>query len=200
MSNAQITSREEQSVISPGPGNQKPWLRQNRSPPRTEIMHNMLAKKTSFVYQLRWVTSATDEQQPSSRKTDLDWRFWPRPQFKSASKIFAPASRDDSNYRFFFSTADVSTLHKANESICGLFFFLLQSGNFSEDMIPTVGFNMRKVTKGNVTIKVWGETRDLWFLLTVAHCVILSRHWWTAKIQIHVGAVLPGRECHRVSG
>lgn len=30
-----------------------------------------------------------------------------------------------------------------------------QSGQFSEDMIPTVGFNMRKVTKGNVTIKVW---------------------------------------------
>lgn len=29
-----------------------------------------------------------------------------------------------------------------------------QSGHFSEDMIPTVGFNMRKVTKGNVTIKV----------------------------------------------
>ena len=32
--------------------------------------------------------------------------------------------------------------------------FLLQSGQFNEDMIPTVGFNMRKVTKGNVTIKV----------------------------------------------
>lgn len=31
---------------------------------------------------------------------------------------------------------------------------LVQSGQFSEDMIPTVGFNMRKVTKGNVTIKV----------------------------------------------
>ena len=29
-----------------------------------------------------------------------------------------------------------------------------QSGQFSEDMIPTVGFNMRKITKGNVTIKV----------------------------------------------
>ncbi|CAJ0639221.1 10191_t:CDS:2 [Entrophospora sp. SA101] len=26
---------------------------------------------------------------------------------------------------------------------------------FSEDMIPTVGFNMRKVTKGNVTMKLW---------------------------------------------
>ncbi|CRK88093.1 CLUMA_CG001878, isoform A [Clunio marinus] len=32
---------------------------------------------------------------------------------------------------------------------------VIASGNFSEDMIPTVGFNMRKVTKGNVTIKVW---------------------------------------------
>ncbi|KAE9466250.1 hypothetical protein C3L33_01832, partial [Rhododendron williamsianum] len=26
---------------------------------------------------------------------------------------------------------------------------------YSEDRIPTVGFNMRKVTKGNVTIKLW---------------------------------------------
>ncbi len=31
---------------------------------------------------------------------------------------------------------------------------VFQSGQFSEDMIPTVGFNMRKITKGNVTIKV----------------------------------------------
>ena len=30
-----------------------------------------------------------------------------------------------------------------------------QTGTFSDDMIPTVGFNMRKVTKGNVTIKLW---------------------------------------------
>ncbi|CAM8905022.1 unnamed protein product [Rhodiola kirilowii] len=28
------------------------------------------------------------------------------------------------------------------------------TGGYSEDMIPTVGFNMRKVTKGNVTIKL----------------------------------------------
>jgi ADP-ribosylation factor-like protein 8 len=33
--------------------------------------------------------------------------------------------------------------------------YFLQTGGFSEDMIPTVGFNMRKVTKGNVTIKLW---------------------------------------------
>ncbi|ELK19066.1 ADP-ribosylation factor-like protein 8A [Pteropus alecto] len=30
-----------------------------------------------------------------------------------------------------------------------------QSGQFNEDMIPTVGFNMRKIAKGNVTIKLW---------------------------------------------
>ncbi|KAJ7964469.1 putative ADP-ribosylation factor [Quillaja saponaria] len=34
------------------------------------------------------------------------------------------------------------------------FMFFRQEG-YSEDMIPTVGFNMRKVTKGNVTIKLW---------------------------------------------
>jgi ADP-ribosylation factor-like protein 8 len=32
---------------------------------------------------------------------------------------------------------------------------VIASGQFTEDMIPTVGFNMRKVTKGNVTIKLW---------------------------------------------
>jgi len=32
---------------------------------------------------------------------------------------------------------------------------VISSGQFSEDMIPTVGFNMRKITKGNVTIKMW---------------------------------------------
>eukprot|EP00123_Amoebidium_parasiticum_P001295 comp12353_c0_seq1/m.7217 comp12353_c0_seq1/g.7217 ORF comp12353_c0_seq1/g.7217 comp12353_c0_seq1/m.7217 type:complete len:194 (-) comp12353_c0_seq1:74-655(-) len=32
---------------------------------------------------------------------------------------------------------------------------VIASGNYTEDMLPTVGFNMRKVTKGNVTIKLW---------------------------------------------
>ncbi|KAL2933444.1 ADP-ribosylation factor-like protein 8c [Bienertia sinuspersici] len=31
----------------------------------------------------------------------------------------------------------------------------IATGGYSEDMIPTVGFNMRKVRKGNVTIKLW---------------------------------------------
>ncbi len=32
---------------------------------------------------------------------------------------------------------------------------LISEGAFQEDMIPTVGFNMKKVTRGNVTIKLW---------------------------------------------
>ncbi|KAK7602554.1 hypothetical protein V9T40_008143 [Parthenolecanium corni] len=32
---------------------------------------------------------------------------------------------------------------------------VIASGQFNQDTIPTVGFNMRKITKGNVTIKVW---------------------------------------------
>uniref|UniRef100_A0A8C7PXE6 ADP-ribosylation factor-like 8Ba n=1 Tax=Oncorhynchus mykiss TaxID=8022 RepID=A0A8C7PXE6_ONCMY len=32
---------------------------------------------------------------------------------------------------------------------------VIASGHFSEDMIPTVGFNMRKIKKGNVNIKIW---------------------------------------------
>ncbi|GAB4839132.1 ADP-ribosylation factor-like protein 8A [Ancistrocladus abbreviatus] len=30
---------------------------------------------------------------------------------------------------------------------------VVATGGYSEDMIPTVGFNMKKVTKGNVTMK-----------------------------------------------
>lgn len=44
---------------------------------------------------------------------------------------------------------------------------VLTTGSFHEDMIPTVGFNMRKVTKGGVTIKMWDlggqpRFRSLW--------------------------------------
>ena len=46
---------------------------------------------------------------------------------------------------------------EASERACALDFARSlrgpQTGAFSEDMIPTVGFNMRKVTKGNVSIK-----------------------------------------------
>merc|ERR1712065_83622 len=32
---------------------------------------------------------------------------------------------------------------------------VFSGGIYDENMIPTVGFNMRKVSKGNVTIKLW---------------------------------------------
>jgi ADP-ribosylation factor-like protein 8 len=32
---------------------------------------------------------------------------------------------------------------------------LIASDGFTEDTIPTVGFNMRKITKGRVVIKIW---------------------------------------------
>lgn len=32
---------------------------------------------------------------------------------------------------------------------------VVNTGNFEENMIPTVGFNMHKVERGKVTIKVW---------------------------------------------
>jgi GTPase SAR1 family protein len=32
---------------------------------------------------------------------------------------------------------------------------VIATGAFHEDMLPTVGFNMRKVTRGNVVIKLW---------------------------------------------
>merc|ERR1711904_696185 len=32
---------------------------------------------------------------------------------------------------------------------------VIADGSFQDDMIPTVGFNMRKITKGKVQIKMW---------------------------------------------
>ncbi|KAJ3034789.1 ADP-ribosylation factor-like protein 8B [Rhizophlyctis rosea] len=44
---------------------------------------------------------------------------------------------------------------------------VIANGAFSEDMIPTVGFNMRKVTKGAVVMKLWdlggqARFRSMW--------------------------------------
>ncbi|KAJ0043323.1 hypothetical protein Pint_18560 [Pistacia integerrima] len=46
-------------------------------------------------------------------------------------------------------TSLVNSIAVGEHFLCNFF------GGYSEDMIPTVGFNMRKVTKGNVTIKLW---------------------------------------------
>lgn len=77
-------------------------------------------------------------------------------------------------------------------------------------MIPTVGFNMRKVTKGNVTIKVGNKHSypSLCYYceysysgsvsaysVTLISVILLflasdMGHRWTAPLQKHVGALL----------
>ncbi|KAL5706769.1 ADP-ribosylation factor-like protein 8B [Ranunculus cassubicifolius] len=40
---------------------------------------------------------------------------------------------------------------------------VIATGGYSEDMIPTIGFNMRKVTKRNLIIKLWDlGDRKMW--------------------------------------
>lgn len=93
-----------------------------------------------------------------------------------SSRSLAPTSMTDCSWKFSFGPRENQIIdffipHTFVVDNNAFINFALQSGNFSEDMIPTVGFNMRKVTKGNVTIKVWGEwlwqnfEKDLWLNL-----------------------------------
>ena len=57
---------------------------------------------------------------------------------------------------------------------------VIATGGFQEDMIPTVGFNMRKVSKGSVTIKLWDLGGQVCSMLealsTLANCSVCSLH------------------------
>uniref|UniRef100_A0A2N9G0G3 ADP-ribosylation factor-like protein 8A n=1 Tax=Fagus sylvatica TaxID=28930 RepID=A0A2N9G0G3_FAGSY len=60
---------------------------------------------------------------------------------------------------------------------------VVATGGYSEDMIPTVGFNMRKVTKGNVTIKLWdlgGQPRFRRKLTTAWHLAVSLKEYISA--------------------
>ncbi|KAL9269749.1 ADP-ribosylation factor-like protein [Drosera capensis] len=61
---------------------------------------------------------------------------------------------------------------------------VVATGGYSEDMIPTVGFNMKKVTKGNVTIKLWDlggqpRFRSMWERYCRAVSAIVYRAFLT---------------------
>jgi len=56
---------------------------------------------------------------------------------------------------FFWSQELEITLVGLQSAGKTTFVNVLSTGIFKEDMIPTVGFNMRKVQKGRVTLKIW---------------------------------------------
>ncbi|KAL8280791.1 hypothetical protein RQP46_006795 [Phenoliferia psychrophenolica] len=56
---------------------------------------------------------------------------------------------------FWTKSLEVALIGLQNSGKTSLVNVLVNPGEFSDEMIPTVGFNLRKVTKGNVTIKLW---------------------------------------------
>lgn len=76
----------------------------------------------------------------------------------------------------------LSSKHFKLEHISVYYNFDLQSGQFTEDMIPTVGFNMRKITKGNVTIKVAHtsfKNIDSLNLCKENHCEVIDHFYFS---------------------
>jgi len=55
---------------------------------------------------------------------------------------------------FFKKTADISIV-ELQASGKTSFVNVIGSGQWSEDVVPTVGFNVRNVRKGNITLKIW---------------------------------------------
>ena len=74
---------------------------------------------------------------------------------------------------------------------------LLATGDFTEDRIPTVGFNMRKVQKGGVTLKMWdlggqARFRTMWerYCRGVSAVVFVidaadEERFETARVELH---------------
>jgi ADP-ribosylation factor-like protein 8 len=67
----------------------------------------------------------------------------------------------------FFSTEMELTLVGLQNAGKTTLVHVLAQGEFQEDMIPTVGFNMKKVSKGNVQMKLWdvggqSKFRSMW--------------------------------------
>ena len=84
-------------------------------------------------------------------------------------------------------------------------------------MIPTVGFNMRKITKGNVTIKLWdiggqvshqlpnnSQQTKLRLLFDESSETIVFHftafNSFAAKISKHVGTILQRSQCNCLHG
>ncbi|CAA3017851.1 ADP-ribosylation factor-like protein 8a isoform X2 [Olea europaea var. sylvestris] len=74
---------------------------------------------------------------------------------------------------------------------------VIATGGYCDDMIPTVGFNMRKVTKGNVTIKLWDlggqpRFRSMW----ERYCRAVSVIVYVVDLADHENISVSQRELH----
>lgn len=74
---------------------------------------------------------------------------------------------------------------------------VIATGGYNEDMIPTIGFNMRKVSKGNVTIKLWDlggqpRFRSMW----ERYCRGVSAIVYVVDAADHDGIPISRNELH----
>lgn len=72
----------------------------------------------------------------------------------SPLSLLPPCSSSYFRSWFFTKEMELSLIGLQNAGKTSLV-TVLTTGSYHEDTIPTVGFNMRKVTKGGVTIKLW---------------------------------------------
>jgi len=70
---------------------------------------------------------------------------------------------------------------------------VIASGAFHEDMIPTVGFNMRKVTRGAVTIKLWdlGGQVITWYPPSNPYTIDTTEHLAAGNPIYHMHCLFP---------
>lgn len=76
---------------------------------------------------------------------------------------------------------------------------VVATGSFNEDMIPTVGFNMRKVSKGKVSIKLWDlggqpRFRSMW----ERYCRGVNAVVYVVDAADHAGANMAKSELHEL--
>ncbi|KAF8073817.1 Arl8a protein [Lyophyllum atratum] len=81
---------------------------------------------------------------------------------------------------FFSKTAEIAVVGLQASGKTS-FVNVITSGQWSEDVVPTVAFNFRKIRKGNVTLKIWDvagqpKFRSMWERYCAGVDAIIARH------------------------
>ncbi|KAH9854716.1 P-loop containing nucleoside triphosphate hydrolase protein [Lenzites betulinus] len=95
---------------------------------------------------------------------------------------------------FFSKTAEIAIVGLQASGKTS-FVNVLGSGQWSEDVVPTVAFNLRKIRKGNVTMKIWDVAgqpryRSIWERYcngvdAVVFVVDSKEKFETARFELH---------------